>query len=329
MNILYIAVFSLAIGVVYCVVAGLMALDMVPRKATGAALGLVGISSYVAAGIQDTQGVFHVRTPGGVGDVEGPGRVGVEERLQDLADLVLAGIVGFGEDGDLQIVREPGGKPFRITVADVFGNRNEHVVIAALGLCSDGEGKQQDDRRNLCQSFHDKSVFIANTEPLSYFCISMKITLLTVGRTDVDWVKESLDLYGSRLSHYVPFSVVEIPQLKGTASLSKEQIKEKEGEAILRILKGADHVVLLDERGKEYRSVEFAGVLQGFMSRSSADLVFVTGGAYGFSKAVYDRADGKMSLSKMTFSHQMVRTIFAEQLYRAFTIIKGEPYHHE
>ncbi|MBQ4305755.1 MAG: 23S rRNA (pseudouridine(1915)-N(3))-methyltransferase RlmH [Bacteroidales bacterium] len=157
----------------------------------------------------------------------------------------------------------------------------------------------------------------------------MKITLLTVGRTDVDWVKESLDLYGSRLSHYVPFSVVEIPQLKGTASLSKEQIKEKEGEAILRILKGADHVVLLDERGKEYRSVEFAGVLQGFMSRSSADLVFVTGGAYGFSKAVYDRADGKMSLSKMTFSHQMVRTIFAEQLYRAFTIIKGEPYHHE
>mgnify|MGYP002625771906 CR=1 FL=1 len=157
----------------------------------------------------------------------------------------------------------------------------------------------------------------------------MKITLLTVGRTDVDWVGKGLDLYRSRLAHYVPFSLVEIPQLKGTSSLSKEQIKEKEGEAILRSLKNSDHVVLLDEKGKEYRSVEFAAALESFMSRSQADLVFVTGGAYGFSKEVYDRADGKMSLSRMTFSHQMVRTIFAEQLYRAFTIIKGEPYHHE
>lgn len=157
----------------------------------------------------------------------------------------------------------------------------------------------------------------------------MKITLLTVGRTDVDWVRQGLELYRSRLEHYVPFSIMELPQLKGVSALSKEQIKDREGEAILKNIGKGDHVILLDERGKEYRSVEFATRLEAFMSRSSAGLVFVIGGAYGFSKAVYDRADEKLSLSKMTFSHQMVRTVFAEQLYRAFTIIKGEPYHHE
>ncbi len=157
----------------------------------------------------------------------------------------------------------------------------------------------------------------------------MKITLLTVGRTDVDWVRQGLELYRSRLEHYVPFSIMELPQLRGVSALSKEQIKDREGEAILKNIGKGDHVILLDERGKEYRSVEFATRLEAFMSRSSAGLVFVIGGAYGFSKAVYDRADEKLSLSKMTFSHQMVRTVFAEQLYRAFTIIKGEPYHHE
>lgn len=157
----------------------------------------------------------------------------------------------------------------------------------------------------------------------------MKITLLTVGRTDVDWVRDGLDLYRSRLEHYAPFSIVEIPQLKGTSALSRDQIREKEGEAILRRMGGSDHVILLDEKGKEYRSVELAATLEAYLSRSSSALVFVVGGAYGFSKAVYDRADGKLSLSKMTFSHQMVRVIFAEQLYRAFTIIKGEPYHNE
>ena len=157
----------------------------------------------------------------------------------------------------------------------------------------------------------------------------MKITLLTVGKTDVKWVREGLDLYVSRLSHYVPFTLEEIPELKNVSSLTREQIKEREGELILRRIKEGDEVVLLDERGQEMRSVEWAGLLKDKLSRSARDLVFVIGGAYGFSSRVYDRSDSMLSLSRMTFSHQMTRTIFAEQLYRAFTIIRGEPYHHE
>ena len=157
----------------------------------------------------------------------------------------------------------------------------------------------------------------------------MKITLLTVGKTDVAWVKAGLDTYVSRLKHYVGFELVEIPELKNAASLSREQIKLKEGEQLLHRLKASDQVVLLDEHGRQFRSVEFASWLQDRMSRSSGDLVFVIGGAYGFSPAVYERASSRLSLSEMTFSHQMVRTIFAEQLYRAFSIIRGEPYHHE
>ena len=157
----------------------------------------------------------------------------------------------------------------------------------------------------------------------------MKLSLITVGKTDVKWVKEGLDTYTSRLSHYIPFSVTEIPELKNVSSLSHEQIKEKEGELILSKLKPADELILLDERGKEFRSVEFASFLEEKLLHSGKDIVFVIGGAYGFSPAVYERSNSKLSLSKMTFSHQMVRTIFAEQLYRAFTIIKGEPYHHE
>ncbi len=157
----------------------------------------------------------------------------------------------------------------------------------------------------------------------------MKITLLTMGRTDVAWVRTGLDLYVSRLTHYIPFSLVEIPELKNVSALSKEQIKTKEGDILLSQLKASDDVILLDEHGRQYRSLEFAQFLRDKMSRSSKDIVFIVGGAYGFSDAVYARANGKMSLSAMTFSHQMVRTIFAEQLYRAFTIIKGEPYHHE
>lgn len=157
----------------------------------------------------------------------------------------------------------------------------------------------------------------------------MKIMLLTVGKTDVRWVKEGLDLYVSRLSHYIPFTLMEIPELKNASSLSKEQIKDKEGESILKTLKATDEVILLDEKGKEFRSMEFAGMIENRLNRGGRDMVFVVGGAYGFNDAVYRRADSMLSLSKMTFSHQMVRTIFAEQLYRAFTIIKGEPYHHE
>ncbi len=157
----------------------------------------------------------------------------------------------------------------------------------------------------------------------------MKITLLTVGKTDRDWVRQGLDIYVSRLKHYIPFSIVEIPELKNVSALSKEQIKFKEGELILKNIRNTDDVILLDERGKEHSSVEFAGIIQDKINYGSRDIVYVIGGAYGFSDAVYTRANSKLSLSKMTFSHQMVRAIFAEQIYRAFTIMKGEPYHHE
>ena len=157
----------------------------------------------------------------------------------------------------------------------------------------------------------------------------MKITLLTVGKTDRDWVKQGLDIYTSRLKHYVPFSIVEIPELKNVSALSKEQIKSKEGELIMKNLRPTDDVVLLDERGKEYTSVEFAKILQDKISYVGKDIVFIIGGAYGFSEEVYRRANSKMSLSRLTFSHQMGRAIFAEQIYRAFTIMRGEPYHNE
>ncbi|MCR5463136.1 MAG: 23S rRNA (pseudouridine(1915)-N(3))-methyltransferase RlmH [Bacteroidales bacterium] len=157
----------------------------------------------------------------------------------------------------------------------------------------------------------------------------MKISLLTVGKTDSGWVREGLETYASRLRRYVPFSVIEIPDLKNAASLSKEQVKEKEGESILGNIGPRDSVILLDERGKEYTSIEFAKEIERMMVSCGKNIVFVTGGAFGFSDAVYARCDGKVSLSKMTFTHQMVRAVFTEQLYRAFTIIKGEPYHHE
>lgn len=156
----------------------------------------------------------------------------------------------------------------------------------------------------------------------------MKLTLVTVGKTDVPWVREGLQLYAARLQHYVRFEIKEIPELKNAGSLSEEQIKEKEGALILKETEGTD-MILLDEHGKEYRSLEFAKDIQNRLNRGGRDISFVIGGAYGFSSDVYAKAAGKLSLSKMTFSHQMVRAIFAEQLYRAFTIIKGEPYHHE
>lgn len=152
--------------------------------------------------------------------------------------------------------------------------------------------------------------------------------MLTVGKTDAGWVREGLETYSSRLSRYVPFSVNEIPELKNASSLSKAQVKEKEGELILSRVTAKDTVILLDEKGKEYSSSEFAKEVEKLIS-GGKNIVFVIGGAFGFSDAVYARSDGKVSLSRMTFTHQMVRAIFVEQLYRAFTIIKGEPYHHE
>jgi len=157
----------------------------------------------------------------------------------------------------------------------------------------------------------------------------MKITLLTVGKTDAGWVREGLEIYSSRLARYIPFSIKEIPELKNASSLSKAQVKEKEGELILSNVGPRDHVILLDEKGKEYSSVEFAREIERLTVGGGKNIVYVIGGAFGFSEAVYARSDGKVSLSRMTFTHQMVRAIFVEQLYRAFTIIKGEPYHHE
>ena len=157
----------------------------------------------------------------------------------------------------------------------------------------------------------------------------MKISLLTVGKTDIKWVSEGLGVYTSRLRHYLPFEVKEIPELKNVSALTKEQIKIQEGKLILKNLKDSDELILLDEKGKEFRSIEFASFLERKFQSSSRDIVFVIGGAYGFSQEVYDRSSSKIALSKMTFSHQMVRTIFVEQLYRACTIMKGESYHHE
>ena len=156
----------------------------------------------------------------------------------------------------------------------------------------------------------------------------MRVTLLTVGKTDIKWVSEGLEVYASRLRHYIPFEIKEIPELKNVSALSRDQIKTQEGKLILKSVKDSDLLILLDERGREQRSVEFADFLQKKFSQGR-DIVFVIGGAYGFSPEVYDRADSMLSLSKMTFSHQMVRTIFVEQLYRALTIMKGESYHHE
>lgn len=156
----------------------------------------------------------------------------------------------------------------------------------------------------------------------------MKITLLVVGKTTDSHIEALLQEYQRRLGHYISFSFNVIPELKNTKSLTAEQQKYQEGELILRAVAANADLILLDERGKEYRSIEFAEYLQKKML-SGRDVVFVVGGPYGFSEAVYQRANGKISLSKMTFSHQMVRLFFVEQIYRAMTILRGEPYHHE
>ena len=156
----------------------------------------------------------------------------------------------------------------------------------------------------------------------------MKITLLVVGKTTDSRLSSLMEEYISRLKHYVPFELVVVPDLKNTKALSEEQIKTAEGEAILRYLTPSMDVVLLDEHGREYRSIEYAEWLQKKMG-SGKDLTLVIGGPYGFSEAVYARADGKVSFSKMTFSHQMIRLMAIEQIYRGMTILRGEPYHHE
>ena len=156
----------------------------------------------------------------------------------------------------------------------------------------------------------------------------MKTLLILVGKTADKRFQDAIGDYVERIGHYMPFELVTIPELKNTKSLSEEQQKSAEGELIAKQLQATDTVVLLDERGKELRSVDFARWLE--QKRNTARrLVFVIGGPYGFSQAVYRRANEQLSLSRMTFSHQMVRLVFTEQVYRACTIIKGEPYHHE
>lgn len=156
----------------------------------------------------------------------------------------------------------------------------------------------------------------------------MKTILILVGKTQNKIFKVGIDDYVNRIEHYMPFSLTTIPELKNTKSLSEDQQKQKEGELILKEIQPSDTVVLLDEHGAEYRSVEYANWLKQ-KQNTARRLVFIIGGPYGFSSDIYARANEKISLSRMTFSHQMVRLIFTEQLYRACTIIKGEPYHHE
>lgn len=157
----------------------------------------------------------------------------------------------------------------------------------------------------------------------------MKTTLLVVGRTVEAHFATAIADYVQRIGRYLPFDVEVIPELKNARSMSTDVQKEKEGELILRALQGGDVVVLLDEGGKELRSVEFAAYMKQKMNTVPKRLVFVIGGPYGFSPKVYAAAHDKLSLSRMTFSHQMVRLIFTEQLYRAMTILHGGPYHHE
>lgn len=157
----------------------------------------------------------------------------------------------------------------------------------------------------------------------------MKIVLMTVGRTRAAYLNEGISVYTDRLSHYIPFEIMTLPDLKSTRSLTEQRQKELEGEAFLAALQSSDRVALLDERGKEPTSREFAAIVQREMLSGARRLVFIVGGPYGFSDAVYARADMKVSFSRMTFSHEMIRLFFAEQLYRAMTILRGEPYHHD
>ena len=156
----------------------------------------------------------------------------------------------------------------------------------------------------------------------------MKIHLFMIGSTSDARLQSLIDEYRQRLKHYVPFELVVVPDLKNTKALSEEQIKTAEGEAILRFVTPSMDVVLLDEHGREFRSIEYAEWLQKKMG-SGKDLTLVIGGPYGFSEAVYARANGKVSFSQMTFSHQMIRLMAVEQIYRGMTILRGEPYHHE
>lgn len=157
----------------------------------------------------------------------------------------------------------------------------------------------------------------------------MKIILLVIGKTDARYFIDAINEYSERLKHYVAFEMVTIPDIKNVKNLSEQQQKEREGELILRNIQSGDELVLLDEKGKAFSSLQFAEYVNKKMLTVPKRLIFVIGGPYGFSEEVYKKAKESVTLSRMTFSHQMVRIIFIEQLYRAMTILRGEPYHHE
>jgi len=159
--------------------------------------------------------------------------------------------------------------------------------------------------------------------------VSVKILLLTIGNTDKKYMREGIDNYVKRLTFYIPFEMKLIPDIKNRSSLSTELQKEKEGQLILNQVSSGDFLILLDEHGTEFSSVGFSKWIEKKMIAGTRQLIFVIGGPYGFSNIVYQRSDIKISMSKLTFSHQMARMIFVEQIYRAMTIIKNEPYHHE
>jgi 23S rRNA (pseudouridine1915-N3)-methyltransferase len=157
----------------------------------------------------------------------------------------------------------------------------------------------------------------------------MKILIIHCGKTEDSYITEGVEKYEGRLKHYLPVETIYIPALKNTKALSKEEQKEKEGNAILSKVQNTDYLILLDEKGKQFTSVYFSKYIIQHINGGTRRMVFITGGPYGFSEEVYSKANYKISLSSMTFSHQMVRLFFIEQLYRAMTIQKGEPYHHE
>jgi len=157
----------------------------------------------------------------------------------------------------------------------------------------------------------------------------MKIALVQTGKTTDKHVAGIAELYISRIRKYIPFEVITLPDIKNSANLPVQEQKIKEGKRLIQSISGDDYVVLLDERGKEFRTVEFSGWMEKTFMISTKRIVFVIGGPWGFSAEVYERADFMISLSRMTFPHQLVRLLFHEQLYRVFTIIRGEPYHHE
>jgi 23S rRNA (pseudouridine1915-N3)-methyltransferase len=157
----------------------------------------------------------------------------------------------------------------------------------------------------------------------------MKIKLICIGKTSKSFLEDGENEYLKRLQKYIPFEKIEIPDLKNVRKLTENQIKEKEGELILEKLNPGDYLILLDDKGQSFTSIQYAQHLQGLFNKGYKNILFVVGGPYGFSETIYKRANDKLSLSKMTFSHQMIRLFFIEQTYRAMTILRNEPYHHE